>query len=185
MGKGVKERFRYFWPRILVFNNLNISNIRRNLPVNREKGQQRRRCCRDKRVCLCRQVEHTVRLLAMVREMMVVVSIRIVMVMMVNVTNMDMILRNSRGSVVRMMVMRNHCVIAHQQINRQQQNTYDLTLFHGRKNKKNSAAQVFARVAVGFVIYSYPSCPGSLSFSFFGKVASYASKASGFSSATK
>ena len=33
MGKGVKERFRYFWPRILVFNNLNISNIRRNLPL--------------------------------------------------------------------------------------------------------------------------------------------------------
>ena len=130
MKKGVEERFRNFWPKIVIVKNLNISIIRSHQPFNRENRQQRRRCCRDKRVCLCRQVEHTMRFLAMVREMVVVVSIRVVMVI---VTNMDMILCNSKGSVVRMMDMRNHCVIAHQQINRQQQNTYDLTLFHGRK----------------------------------------------------
>ena len=145
MGKGVKERFRYFWPRILVFNNLNISIIRSHHPFNRENGQQRRRCCRDKRVCLCRQVEHTVRLLAMVREMMVVVSIRIVMVMMVIVVVATIRMTFRRG-VVRMMVVWKHGVPTQQQIDRQQQETDDLTLFHGRKNTKKSATQAFARI---------------------------------------
>ena len=95
------------------------------------------------------------RLLAMVREMMVFVSIRIVMVMMVIVTDMDMILRNSRGRVVRMMVMRNHCVIAHQQIDRQQQETDDLTLFHGRKDIKNSVTHAIALELRKYIHHSH------------------------------
>ena len=78
----------------------------------------------------------------MVREMMVMVISIVMMVMMVGmmviVTNMDMILSNSKGSVVRMVVVWKHGVPTQQQIDRQQQETDDLTLFHGGKGTKNS-----------------------------------------------
>ena len=68
-----------------------------------------------------------------------------VMVMMVIVVVATIRMTFRRG-VVRMMVVWKHGVPTQQQIDRQQQETDDLTLFHGRKNTKKSATQAFARI---------------------------------------
>ena len=62
------------------------------------------------------------------------------------------------------------------------------TQWHTANNVAKISAGMFFLSAANKMNVSYPSypnCPGRRSFSFFGKVASYASNASGCSSATK